>query len=167
MVQSREPAGNTATTDPRSQRIQASRRGGQITARGSPPMVQESAYPHSRAPGAPYPGWSHHSLARWVSRYRDTEAITTVYGQAERIDRTAKTQLSRRSATVTLRASRLMGSAPSRRTRRADHLVAVAIVRDITDHLLNPTPKRRVLWWCQPANDVINKPQPKIGVDPR
>src|ERR1700744_5285764 len=53
-------------------------------------MVQETAYPHSRAPGAPYPGWSHHSLARWVSRYRDTEAIMPVNGQVERMNRTIK-----------------------------------------------------------------------------
>ena len=57
---------------------------------GSQPMVQESAYPHSRAPGAPYPGWSHHSLPRWVSRYRDTNAIMPVNGQVERMNRTIK-----------------------------------------------------------------------------
>src|SRR3954447_1747317 len=37
---SREPAGNTATTDQRSQRIRASRRGGQITARALSPWFK-------------------------------------------------------------------------------------------------------------------------------
>ena len=35
---------------------------------GSQPMVQGSACPHSRAPSAPRPGWSHHSSDLKVSR---------------------------------------------------------------------------------------------------
>lgn len=62
----REPAGNTATTDPRSRRLIAARSMGEPQGRpdnglGSRPIVQGSACPHARAPGAPCPGWLHHS----------------------------------------------------------------------------------------------------------
>lgn len=36
-------------------------------ASGSQPMVQGSACPHSRAPGAPLLGWAHHSAHREIS----------------------------------------------------------------------------------------------------
>src|SRR3712207_6830508 len=59
----REPAGDTTTTDPRSRRIRAGRRGGHVTSSSSRLVSLWAACPHSRAPGAPCPGWSHHSPA--------------------------------------------------------------------------------------------------------
>ena len=61
VVRRRELAGDTTTTDSRSQRIRAGRRGGQITSSSSQLMSFRTACPHLRAPGAPCPGWSHHS----------------------------------------------------------------------------------------------------------
>src|SRR5919206_1201271 len=49
---SRELAGNTATTDPRSQRIRASRRGGQIMARARSPWSKGRP---ARTDGLPAP----------------------------------------------------------------------------------------------------------------
>src|SRR4029453_9896944 len=55
--------GHTTPTDSRSQRIRASRRGGQILTR-----AHGSSYvaglPSLRAPRCPGPGWSHHSASR-------------------------------------------------------------------------------------------------------
>src|SRR5215218_7356035 len=81
---SREPAGHTATTDPRSQRIRASRRGGETNGSGSQPMVQGSACPHSRAPGGPRPGWAHHkaALQREQRDEKRAEAIMPVKGSS-------------------------------------------------------------------------------------
>jgi hypothetical protein len=54
--------GHTTLTDSRSQRIRASRRGGQILTR-----ARSSSYvtglPNLRAPRCPSPGWSHHSAS--------------------------------------------------------------------------------------------------------
>ena len=52
--------GHTTTTDPRSQRNRVGRRGGQLTNTSSQLIVQ-IGLPTSRAPGAPCPGWSHHT----------------------------------------------------------------------------------------------------------
>jgi hypothetical protein len=44
-------------------------------------MVQGSAYPHSRAPGAPCPGWSHHSASmNALAEHQGTAAIMPVKG---------------------------------------------------------------------------------------
>src|SRR3954453_15720381 len=44
---------------------------------GSQPMVQGSACPHSRAPGAPHPGWAHHKAAL-LSEQRDEKGAETI-----------------------------------------------------------------------------------------
>src|SRR3712207_6246152 len=64
---------------------------------GSRPMVQGSACPHSRAPGAPCPGWSHHSADPDGSAgHQGTAAIMTVNSQVERMNRTLKDAAVRR-----------------------------------------------------------------------
>ena len=45
---------------------------------GSQPMVQGSACPHLRAPGAPCPGWSHHSADPGGSAGRETSQPSCV-----------------------------------------------------------------------------------------
>lgn len=52
----RELAGDTTITDPRSQRIRASHRGGQITTSSSQLMSVRRPARTFRAPGAPWPG---------------------------------------------------------------------------------------------------------------
>ncbi len=57
----REPAGNTTPTDPRSRRIRASRKGRPCNELGLSAQRLSAACPHLRAPGAPRPGWAHHT----------------------------------------------------------------------------------------------------------
>ena len=64
----REPAGNTTHTDPRSQRIRESRKGGQITSSSSQLICQRRPARTSRTPGAPCPGWSHPTQSTKISR---------------------------------------------------------------------------------------------------
>ena len=54
-LEKREPAGNTTHTDPRSQRIRESRKGGQITNSSSQLICQRRPARTSRAPGAHVP----------------------------------------------------------------------------------------------------------------
>src|SRR5215210_2672878 len=44
---------------------------------GSQPIVQASACPHSRAPGAPRPGWAHHK-ATLQREQRDEKGAETI-----------------------------------------------------------------------------------------
>src|ERR687889_455872 len=87
---SRELAGNTATTDPRSQRIRASRRGGQIMARGRSPSFKGRP---ARTPLLPVPrvpdGLTIAPIRRLAGR-QGTEAIMPDNGQVERMNRTIK-----------------------------------------------------------------------------
>jgi hypothetical protein len=60
-------AGNTATTDSRSQRIRADRRGGQITARALSPWSYVGL-PALTCFQRPKPEWSHHNADQKISR---------------------------------------------------------------------------------------------------
>src|SRR6516165_9857746 len=57
----REIAGNTTPTDPRSQRIRASRKGRPCNELGLAAEGLSAACPHLCAPGAPCPRWAHHN----------------------------------------------------------------------------------------------------------
>jgi hypothetical protein len=57
----RELAGNTTSTDPRSQRIRESRKGRPCNELGLSAHCLSTACPHLRAPGAPRPRWAHHN----------------------------------------------------------------------------------------------------------
>src|SRR5215472_8434850 len=59
----RELAGNTTPTDPRSQRIRASRKGRPCNELGLSAQGLSAACPHLCAPGAPCPRWAHHNLS--------------------------------------------------------------------------------------------------------
>jgi hypothetical protein len=52
--------GNTTTTDPRSRRNRAGR-GGRPATNASSRLIMYIGLPTLRAPGAPRPGWSHHT----------------------------------------------------------------------------------------------------------
>src|SRR5919206_1459119 len=87
---SREPAGNTATTDPRSQRIRASRRGGQIMARARSPWFKGRPARTHVLPAPHVPdGLTIPRIRRSAGRQGAT-AIMPVNGQVERMNRTIK-----------------------------------------------------------------------------
>jgi len=90
--QGRELAGNTTSTDPRSQRIRESREGRPCNELGLSAHGLKTACPHLRAPGAPRPGWAHHKA---VPKQEAAGRIGTAdhipdNGQAERMVRTIK-----------------------------------------------------------------------------
>src|SRR5215211_3574629 len=93
---SRELAGNTAPTDPRSQRIRASRRGGQIMARAlSPSFKGRPARTHVLpVPHVP-DGLTIAPIRRSAGR-QGTEAIMPDNGQVEPMNRTIKDATVRR-----------------------------------------------------------------------
>jgi hypothetical protein len=88
----RELAGNTTPTDPRSQRIRASRKGRPCNELGLSAQGLLAACPHLRAPGAPRPGWAHHKAAPSKEQpdAKGTAGIMPDNGQAERMNRTIK-----------------------------------------------------------------------------
>jgi hypothetical protein len=55
-----ELAGDTTSTDPRSERIRESRKGRPCNELGLSAHCLSAACPHLRAPGAPCPRWAHH-----------------------------------------------------------------------------------------------------------
>src|ERR671916_989121 len=86
----RELAGNTTTTDPRSRRIRAGRRGGQITSSSSRPMsigrpARTCVLPVPRVPDGRTIG-----RHRGVARHAGTKVSMPGNGQAERMNRTVK-----------------------------------------------------------------------------
>src|SRR6516162_11717443 len=84
----RELAGNTTPTDPRSQRIRASRKGRPCNELGLAAQRLSAACPHLCAPDAPYPRWAHHNPLRGGSgRYRGAEIIMPDNGMVERVNR--------------------------------------------------------------------------------
>jgi hypothetical protein len=76
-------AGYTATTDSRSRRIRADRRGGQIKARALSPLFYDGL-PALTCFQRPKPGWSHHTPIRRSAEYRSAEAIMPDKGKVER-----------------------------------------------------------------------------------
>src|SRR5262252_6437626 len=68
----RELAGNTTPTDPRSQRIRASRKGRPCNEFGLAAQRLLAACPHLCAPDAPCPRWAHHT--RFAEEAADTGA---------------------------------------------------------------------------------------------
>jgi hypothetical protein len=87
---SRELAGNTATTDPRSQRIRASRRGGQITARARSPWYKRRPARTRVLPVPRVPDGLTIALIRSSAEREGTEAIMPDNREAERMNRTIK-----------------------------------------------------------------------------
>src|SRR6516162_374280 len=85
----RELAGNTTPTDPRSQRIRASRKGRPCNELGLAAQGLSAACPHLCAPDAPCPGWAHHnSLPRGSGGHQSAEIIMPDNGICERFHRT-------------------------------------------------------------------------------
>src|SRR3712207_3019866 len=86
-----EQAGDTATTDPRSRRTRASRRGGQITARARHPWFKGRP---ARTPVLPVPhvpdGLTITPTLVRSAGPQGTRAIMPGSGQAERMNRTVK-----------------------------------------------------------------------------
>src|SRR6516164_3541764 len=73
----RELAGNTTPTDPRSQRIRASRKGRPCNEIGLLAQGLSAACPHLCAPDAPCPRWAHHNpLRRGSGGHQGAEIIT-------------------------------------------------------------------------------------------
>src|SRR5215467_10500625 len=72
----RELAGNTTPTDPRSQRIRASRKGRPCNEIGLSAQGLSAACPHLCAPDAPCPRWAHHNpLRRGSGEHQGAEII--------------------------------------------------------------------------------------------
>jgi hypothetical protein len=86
VLPSRELAGNTATTDPRSQRIRASRRGGQITARARSPSFQRRPARTHVLPVPRVPDGLTIALVRRSAEREGTEAIMPDNGMVERFN---------------------------------------------------------------------------------
>src|SRR5215472_2839625 len=85
----RELAGNTTPTDPRSQRIRASRKGRPCNELGLAAQGLSAACPHLCAPDAPCPRWAHHNpLSEESSRHQGAEIIMPDNGICERFHRT-------------------------------------------------------------------------------
>src|SRR5215469_10338010 len=85
----RELAGNTTPTDPRSQRIRASRKGRPCNELGLAAQGLSAACPHLCAPDAPCPRWAHHnSLPRGSGGHQGAEIIMPDNGICERFHRT-------------------------------------------------------------------------------
>src|SRR5499427_5210784 len=79
----RELAGNTTPTDPRSQRIRASRKGRPCNELGLSAQGLSAACPHLCAPDAPCPRWAHHNpLPRGSGGYQGAEIIMPDNGSA-------------------------------------------------------------------------------------
>src|SRR5215467_11654191 len=80
----RELAGNTTPTDPRSQRIRASRKGRPCNELGLSAQGLSAACPHLCAPDAPCPRWAHHNpLRRGSGGHQGAEIIMPDNGMAE------------------------------------------------------------------------------------
>src|SRR5215210_2886660 len=94
----RELAGNTTPTDPRSQRIRASRKGRPCNELGLAAQRLLAACPHLRAPGAPRPRWAHHSAVLQGEQpdEKGTADLIPDNGQVERMNRTIKDATVRR-----------------------------------------------------------------------
>src|SRR4051812_9522061 len=86
----RKLAGNTATTDPRSQRIRASRRGGQRTARARSPSFKGRPARTCVLPVPHVPDGLTIAPIRGSAGCQGTEAIMPDNGQVERMNRTIK-----------------------------------------------------------------------------
>jgi len=87
----RELAGDTTSTDPRSQRIRESRKGRPCNELGLSAHCLSAACPHLRAPGAPCPGWAHH-IAVSFRKQEDNKTPTDHIpdnGKAERFVQTS------------------------------------------------------------------------------
>ena len=86
----RELAGNTTSTDPRSQRIRESRKGRPCNELGLSAHGLSAACPHLRAPGAPRPGWAHHKavLRREQPDRKAPQIIIPDNGIVERFHKT-------------------------------------------------------------------------------
>ena len=85
----RELAGNTATTDPRSQRIRASRRGGQITARALSPWFKGRPARTHVLPAPHVPDGLTIAPTQRSAERQGTEAIMPDNGKVERFIQTA------------------------------------------------------------------------------
>jgi hypothetical protein len=83
-------AGDTTPTDPRSQRIRASRKGRPCNELGLSAQRLLAACPHLRAPGAPCPRWAHHStiLCENGRALKGTTRIMPDNGICERFHKT-------------------------------------------------------------------------------
>jgi hypothetical protein len=92
----REPAGNTATTDPRSQRIRASRRGGQIMARARSPWSKGRPARTHVLPAPHVPDGLTIAPIRRSAERQGAEAIMPDNGQLERMNHTLKEATVRR-----------------------------------------------------------------------
>jgi hypothetical protein len=88
--QIRELAGNTTSTDPRSQRIRESREGRPCNELGLSAHGLLTACLHLRAPCAPRPGWAHHKAVPKQEQQDEKAPQITDNGQAERMNRTIK-----------------------------------------------------------------------------
>src|SRR5215468_8989043 len=84
----RELAGNTTPTDPRSQRIRASRKGRPCNEFGLAAQRLLAACPHLCAPDAPCPRWAHHTPFPREGRTPGVEIIMPDNGICERFHRT-------------------------------------------------------------------------------
>src|SRR5499427_4537854 len=85
----RELAGNTTPTDPRSQRIRASRKGRPCNELGLSAQGLSAACPHLCAPDAPCPRWAHHNpLSEESGRHQGAKIIMPDNGICERFHRT-------------------------------------------------------------------------------
>src|SRR5215208_6969334 len=85
-----EPAGNTATTDPRSQRIRASRRGGQITARALSPSFKGRPARTDVLPTPHVPDGLTITPIRRSAERHGAETIMPDNGHVEKMNRTIK-----------------------------------------------------------------------------
>src|SRR5215472_8345546 len=83
--------GNTTLTDPRSQRIRASRKGRPCNELGLAAQAFSAACPHLCAPGTPCPRWAHHTanLTKWRDS-KGAEIIMPDNGMAEAFVKTFK-----------------------------------------------------------------------------
>src|SRR5215467_14887593 len=83
----RELAGNTTPTDPRSQRIRASRKGRPCNELGLSAQGLSAACPHLCAPDAPCPRWAHHNpLRRGSGEHQGAEIIMPDNGFIEALN---------------------------------------------------------------------------------